>query len=172
MRGEGAWVYDQDGKRYLDLDAGRPGRSTSGTAARSWPRRPTTRCAGCAYFTPMSFTNVPAMTLAERLAAVAPGDVRRFTFECDGSEAVESAMKLARHYHYYRDKARFKILGAAAPTTASTGSHPRARDRHAHAPGDGASRPLAAFTRVALLLPLPAPHELTRRSATSPARAK
>ena len=111
VRGEGAWVYDQDGKRYLDLDAGVTRPVHVGHGCTELAQAAYDQMCRLAYFTPMSFTNVPAMTLAERLAAVAPGDVRRFTFECDGSEAVESAMKLARHYHYYRgDKGRFKIL--------------------------------------------------------------
>ena len=70
-----------------------------------------TRCAVLAYFTPMSFANVPAMELAEVLAGIAPAGINRFIFECGGSEAVETAMKLAKHYHYYRgDKGRFKIM--------------------------------------------------------------
>jgi putrescine---pyruvate transaminase len=59
----------------------------------------------------MSYANVPAMKLADELAKVTPAGINRFLFECDGSEAVESAMKLARHYHYFRgDKQRFKII--------------------------------------------------------------
>jgi len=60
---------------------------------------------------PMSFANMPAMELGGGLAGIAPGGINRFTFECGGSEAVETAMKLAKHYHYYRgDKGRFKIM--------------------------------------------------------------
>ncbi|MCJ7829985.1 MAG: aminotransferase class III-fold pyridoxal phosphate-dependent enzyme, partial [Desulfobacterales bacterium] len=49
--------------------------------------------------------------LAAKLAAITPGAINQFLFECDGSEAVESAMKIAKHYHYYNgDKGRFKII--------------------------------------------------------------
>jgi adenosylmethionine-8-amino-7-oxononanoate aminotransferase len=51
------------------------------------------------------------MELADLLAEITPGDINRFTFECSGSEAVDSAMKLAKHYHYYSgNKACFKVI--------------------------------------------------------------
>ena len=63
------------------------------------------------YFTPSQFSNEPAITLAEELNKVTPDGVNRFLFECDGSEAVESAMKLAKEYHYYNGKkGAFKVI--------------------------------------------------------------
>jgi len=111
VKGEGVWVYDQDGKRYLDLDSGvtRPvhvgyGREELARAAYEQMRE-------LAYFTPMQYATAPAMNLAGELAEIAPGEINKFLFECDGSEAVESAMKIARHHHYYRsDQGRFKII--------------------------------------------------------------
>jgi len=111
VRGEGVQVYDQDGKAYLDLEAGvtRPvhvgyGREELARAAYDQMRE-------LAYFTPMQFTNLPAMELAERLAGITPEGLAKFIFECDGSEAVETALKIARHYHYYQgDKGRFKVI--------------------------------------------------------------
>lgn len=111
VKGEGVWVYDETGKRYLDLDSGvtRPvhvghGRVELAQAAYD-------QMCEMPYFTPMRYANVPAMKLAEILAGITPGDINRFTFECDGSEAVESAMKLARQHHYYSgDKERYKIV--------------------------------------------------------------
>ena len=111
VKGEGVWVFDQDGKRYLDLDAGVTRPVHVGHGSTELAQAAYDQMCRLAYFTPMSYANVPAMELAEVLAGIAPGDIKRFTFECDGSEAVESAMKLAKHYHYYRgDKSRFKIL--------------------------------------------------------------
>jgi putrescine---pyruvate transaminase len=110
-KGEGVWVYDQEGKRYLDLVAGvtRPvhvgyGRKEIGQAVYD-------QIAQLAYFTPMQFANLPALKLAERLSKIAPGRIQNFTFVCDGSEAVEAGIKLARHYHEFRgEKKRYKVI--------------------------------------------------------------
>jgi len=111
VKGEGVRVVDQDGKSYIDLDSGvtRPvhigyGRAELAQAAYE-------QMVQMAYFSPMSYANVPAMKLADELAKITPDGINRFLFECDGSEAVESAMKLARHHHYCRgDQQRFKII--------------------------------------------------------------
>ena len=64
-----------------------------------------------AYVTPCARANEPAMRLADKLATLAPGDIDKFVFECSGSEAVESAMKLAKLYHYYNgEKNRYKAV--------------------------------------------------------------
>jgi adenosylmethionine-8-amino-7-oxononanoate aminotransferase len=63
------------------------------------------------YFTPMQFTNRPAVNLANALGEIAPGKIKKFFFVCDGSEAVESAFKFARHYHFFKgDKKRYKVI--------------------------------------------------------------
>ena len=111
VKGEGAWVTDQDGKRYLDLDAGVTRPVHVGHGSKELAQAAFDQMCRLAYFTPMAFANVPAMELAEALAGIAPAGINRFTFECGGSEAVETAMKIAKHYHYYRgDKGRFKIM--------------------------------------------------------------
>ncbi|HSM89396.1 MAG TPA: aminotransferase class III-fold pyridoxal phosphate-dependent enzyme, partial [Desulfobacterales bacterium] len=111
VKGEGVWVYDQDGKRYLDLDAGVTRPVHVGHGSKELAQAAYDQMCRLAYFTPMSFANVPAMELAEVLAGISPAGINRFIFECGGSEAVETAMKLAKHYHYYRgDKGRFKIM--------------------------------------------------------------
>ena len=110
-RGEGAHVFDEMGKRYLDLDAGvtRPvhvghGRKELAQAAYDQMTR-------LAYFTPSQFATPPAIDLAQRLSEITPDSIQNFMFECDGSEAVESAMKIAKHYYYFKgDKGRFKII--------------------------------------------------------------
>lgn len=111
VKGEGVWVYDEAGKRYLDLDSGVTRPVHVGHGREELARAAYEQMCEMAYFTPMRYANVPAMKLAELLAGITPGGINRFTFECDGSEAVESAMKLARQYHYYSgDKGRFKII--------------------------------------------------------------
>ena len=73
--------------------------STSATGARSSPRRRPPSCASSTS-SPPGATRIPrAIELAERIAALAPGDLNRVFFTSGGSEAVESALKLARAYH-------------------------------------------------------------------------
>ena len=110
-RGEGIRVTDQDGKTYIDLDSGVTRPVHLGYGRKELAQAAYDQMCELAYFTPCQFANVPAMKLADQLAEIAPGEINKFTFECDGSEAVESAMKLAKHYHYFRgDKNRYKVI--------------------------------------------------------------
>jgi adenosylmethionine-8-amino-7-oxononanoate aminotransferase len=96
VRGEGALVFDADGREYVDAMASLwymnvgYGREEIVTAAADQMRRL------AAYNTFDPFTNEPADRLAGRLAGLAPIDDARVFFTCDGSEAVDSAIKLAR----------------------------------------------------------------------------
>src|SRR5262249_471509 len=96
-RGEGPWVYDQHGNRYLDGLAGLftsqigHGRDELAKAAEEQMRT-------LAYFPVWSYAHPRAIELAERIASLAPGDLERVFFTTGGSEAVESAWKLARQY--------------------------------------------------------------------------
>jgi hypothetical protein len=101
-RGEGAYVWDSHGKRYLDglsglfvVQAGH-GRQELADAAGK-------QASQLGYFPIWSYAHPAAIELAERLASYAPGDINRVFFTTGGSEAVESAWKLARQY--------FKVIG-------------------------------------------------------------
>jgi len=102
VRGEGQYVYDQRGKRYLDGLAGLfvsqigHGRSEVAEAGAR-------QASELAYFPLWSYAHPQAIELAERLSAMAPGDLNRVFFTGSGSEAVESAWKLAKQY--------FKAIG-------------------------------------------------------------
>ncbi len=109
--GEGVWVYDQAGKRYLDLVAGMTRPVHAGYGRKEIAQAVYDQLCRLCYFTPMQFANEPAIRLAGILAGIAPGRINRFSFFCDGSEAVEAAMKSAKHYHHFRgEKNRFKII--------------------------------------------------------------
>jgi adenosylmethionine-8-amino-7-oxononanoate aminotransferase len=101
-RGEGCYVWDQHGRRYLDGLAGLftvqvgHGRIELAEAAAK-------QMADLAYFPIWTFAHPTAIELAARLADLAPGDLNRVFFTSGGSEAVESAWKLARQY--------FKAIG-------------------------------------------------------------
>jgi adenosylmethionine-8-amino-7-oxononanoate aminotransferase len=110
VRGEGQYVYDQHGKRYLDGLAGLflsqigHGRTDVAEAASRQARE-------LAYFPLWSYAHPQAIELADRLAALAPGDLNRVFFTTSGSEAVESAWKLAKQYFKaIGQPARYKVL--------------------------------------------------------------
>ena len=96
-RGEGAYVYDAAGRKFLDSLSGLftvnigHGRTELAEAARAQTEK-------LAYFPLWSYTTEPAARLAGRLAELAPGDLNRVFFTTGGGEAVESAWKLAIQY--------------------------------------------------------------------------
>ena len=73
VRGSGAWVYDQHGKRYLDGLSGLFVSRRSVTAAPSSPRPRPRQATELAYFPVWSYAHPRAIELAERLAELAPG---------------------------------------------------------------------------------------------------
>ncbi len=97
VRGEGAYVWDQHGKKYLD---GLAGLFTSqlGHGRMELAEAGAKQAATLAYFPLWTYAHPKAIELADRLAALAPGDLDRVFFTSGGSEAVESAWKLARQY--------------------------------------------------------------------------
>ncbi|MFZ1155824.1 MAG: aspartate aminotransferase family protein [Solirubrobacteraceae bacterium] len=97
-RGEGCYVYDTHGKRYLDglsalycVNIGH-GRAELGEAAAEQAKQ-------LGFYTNWSYAHPPSIELAARIAELAPGDLNRVFFVSGGSEAVESAWKLAKAYH-------------------------------------------------------------------------
>jgi adenosylmethionine-8-amino-7-oxononanoate aminotransferase len=97
-RGEGPYVWDEHGNRYLDglsalfcCNAGH-GRADYGEAAAAQVRE-------LDFYTNWSYAHPRAIELAERIAELAPGDLNRVFFTNSGSEAVESAIKVARNWH-------------------------------------------------------------------------
>lgn len=96
-RGEGAYIWDDAGRRYLDGLAGLftvqvgHGREELAQAAAAQARE-------LAFFPLWSYAHPRAIELADRLAGYAPGDLNRVFFTTGGGEAVESAWKLAKQY--------------------------------------------------------------------------
>jgi adenosylmethionine-8-amino-7-oxononanoate aminotransferase len=103
VRGEGCWLVDERGKRYLDAVGGayvaNLGHSNPEIAdaiaqqARQF-----------GYVSGTMFTHGPVEELAAELAATLPGDLSKLYFLCSGSEAVEAALKLARQYWVERGR--------------------------------------------------------------------
>jgi adenosylmethionine-8-amino-7-oxononanoate aminotransferase len=110
IRGEGNYVYDQHGKRYLDGLAG-PFVTPTGHGRPDVAEAASRQASQLAYFPLWSYAHPQAIQLAERLAAMAPGDLNRVFFTTSGSEAVESAWKLAKQYFKLTGQpGRYKVL--------------------------------------------------------------
>jgi adenosylmethionine-8-amino-7-oxononanoate aminotransferase len=103
-RGEGVYLYDADGKRYLDASGGAIVVNV-GHGVRKVVEAMEQQAAQMAYAHPTMFTSRPMEAYAEALAEVTPlPDVRFFPL-CSGSEAVETALKLARQAQVERGRA-------------------------------------------------------------------
>ena len=110
VRGSGQYVYDSRGRRYLD---GLSGLFVSqvGHGRTELAEAGARQASELAYFPLWSYAHPRAIELAERLAALAPGDLNRVFFTTSGSEAVESAWKLAKQYFATTGQhGRYKVL--------------------------------------------------------------
>lgn len=109
--GEGCYVIDADGNRYLDASSG-PAVSCLGhgdPAVRAALHRQLDRLA---FAYSGFFTSEPAEQLAELVVSHAPGDLNWMFYVSSGSEAVEAAIKLARQYHIERGRPeRTRLIG-------------------------------------------------------------
>ena len=104
-RGSGPWLYDYDGRRYLD-------------AISSWwvnlfghanPRinaALTAQLGRLEHVLLAGFTHEPAVMLAERLTAIAPHGLTRCFYADNGSSAIEVALKMSFHFWRNRDRPR------------------------------------------------------------------
>jgi adenosylmethionine-8-amino-7-oxononanoate aminotransferase len=106
-RGEGAYIWDSNGRKYLDALSGLfvvqvgHGRAELADVAAAQARK-------LAYFPIWSFAHPTAIELADRLAAEAPGDLNKVFFSSGGAESVETAWKIAKQY--------FKLTGKPGKT--------------------------------------------------------
>jgi adenosylmethionine-8-amino-7-oxononanoate aminotransferase len=107
VRGEGARIFDDRGRSYLDglsglfvVQAGHGRRRLAEAAARQAEQ--------LAFFPVWSYAHPAAVELSHRLAAAAPGDLNRVFFTTGGGEAVETAWKAAKQY--------FKLTGKPGKT--------------------------------------------------------
>ena len=102
VRGEGPYIWDAKGRKYLDALAGLFVNQL-GHGRRELAEAAMTQASTLAYFPLWSYAHPAAIELSERIAGMAPGDLNRVFFTSGGGEAVESAWKLAKNY--------FKLTG-------------------------------------------------------------
>ncbi len=110
VRGDGCYLEDLSGKRYLDALAGLFsvnigygfGEEIGEAAAAQMRELP--------FYINWTYAHPRAIELAAEVASLAPGDLNRVFFVNGGSEAVEAAWKLARQYHAVRGERRWKAV--------------------------------------------------------------
>lgn len=108
---EGTWMVDTDGKRYLDgvsaLEACIAGHIRTELADVAYQQMQRLE-----FLDVFRFASPPAIELAARLAEITPGDLQRVHFTPGGSEAVETAIKIAKQYHALQlgNTSRYKVI--------------------------------------------------------------
>jgi hypothetical protein len=109
VRGDGCFLIDKSGKRYFDGSGG-AAVSCLGHSNENVVRAIKEQVDNLAFAHSGFFTSEPAERLAELLVDHAPGDLERVYLVSGGSEAVESAIKLARQYHVERGQPQRRHL--------------------------------------------------------------
>ena len=97
VRGEGIWIVDSEGKRYLDASGG-AAVSALGHSDEDVRRAIAGQLDNLAYAHSSFFTTEAMEVLADKLTAAAPGDLDHVYYLSGGSEAMEAALKLTRQY--------------------------------------------------------------------------
>ncbi|MEX2240320.1 MAG: aspartate aminotransferase family protein [Burkholderiales bacterium] len=97
VRGDGAYLVDREGKRYLDASGG-AAVSCLGHSDASVIKAIQEQLARLPFAHTSFFTNEPMEALADALVARAPASLQKVYFVSGGSEAMEAALKLARQY--------------------------------------------------------------------------
>ena len=114
VRGEGCWLIDEDGRRYLDASGG-AFVANIGHGVAEIADVMATQGRQLAYVSGAMFTHQPVEELAGAIAALCPGDLDKVYPLSSGSDAVEAALKLARQYWVERGLDSKRTIVALAP---------------------------------------------------------
>src|SRR5262249_24211477 len=109
-RGEGVWLWDMKGRRFLDamsglwvVNAGNGRTELADVAARQMRE--------LVYVNTFAYASLPAVDLATKLAELMPPSLNKTFFVNSGSEAVETAIRMAKHYQYnLGEQKRYKVI--------------------------------------------------------------
>ena len=110
VRGDGCYLEDSNGKRYLDALAGLFSVNIGYSFGEEIGQAALEQMRELPFYTNWSYAHPPAIELAAEVASLAPGDLNRVFFCNGGSEAVESAWKLARQYYLARGEKQIRGL--------------------------------------------------------------
>src|SRR5216117_3895903 len=111
VRGDGCYLEDSKGKRYLDALAGLFSVNIGYGFGEEVGQAALAQMRELPFYTNWSYAHPRAIELAAEVASLAPGELNRVFFVSGGSEAVESAWKLARQFHQARGERRWKAVG-------------------------------------------------------------
>ena len=110
-KGEGCYLTDIHGRTYLDGLSGGAFVTNIGHGRKEVADAYAAQAARLAYVAPYNFVGTPTVALAQKVAQLAPGDLNRVFFTSGGSEAVETALKMAKQYHFLNgDRKRTKVI--------------------------------------------------------------
>jgi adenosylmethionine-8-amino-7-oxononanoate aminotransferase len=113
-RGEGVWLYTADGHKVLDACSGGAMVACLGHGVQEVIEAATAQADTIAYFYNHHFTSRPQEVLADRLIEIAAPEMARVKFASGGSEANETAVRLARAYHVDRGQPkRWQVISPA-----------------------------------------------------------
>src|SRR5437667_12676512 len=126
VRGDGAWVEDSSGKRYLDAMSGGSMAATLGHGRREIIAAAAAQAGRLSYVHNERLTNPQREQLAAELVELAPPGMTRVRFTTGGAESNEMAIQMARSYHVERgDTSRWQVISPAqayhGPTMATLG---------------------------------------------------
>jgi adenosylmethionine-8-amino-7-oxononanoate aminotransferase len=114
VRGDGVWVEDASGKRYLDAMSGGSMAATLGHGRRDIVEAARAQAVKLAYVHNERLTNPAQEALAHELVSVAPKGFTRARFVTGGAEANEMALQIARRYHVDRgEPKRWQVISPA-----------------------------------------------------------
>ena len=122
--GEGVYLYDYDGKRYLDFSSGlmnvnigHGNQRVTDAVARQMQE--------VSYVTPSCVTKARG-DLGKKIASLTPGGLNRTLFTIGGAEAIDNAVKLARMYTgRHKILARYRAYHGATYGAMAAGGDPR-----------------------------------------------
>ncbi len=110
VKGEGSWIWDEKGKKYLDGCAG-ANVSGIGHGVKEIAEAMARQAGEIAYVPPLHFLNKPTLELTKKLIALTPEGYSRVMLLSGGSEAMENALKIARQYHVHSNIAsKYRIV--------------------------------------------------------------
>ncbi len=111
VRGDGCYLEDANGKRYLDALAGLFAVQIGYSHGEEVGQAALEQMRELPFYTNWSYAHPRAIELAHEVAQLTPGDLNRVFFVSGGSEAIEAAWKLARQFHAARGERRWKAIG-------------------------------------------------------------
>ncbi|MBI2633431.1 MAG: aminotransferase class III-fold pyridoxal phosphate-dependent enzyme [Parcubacteria group bacterium] len=108
--GKGIYLYDENGNKYIDAVGGAL-VANIGHGIKEIAQKIGAHLKKITYLHASQFTTRDMEEYAKALIKIAPKGLRKVYFTLGGSDAVETAMKLARQYHYDRgDKKKYKVI--------------------------------------------------------------